>query len=71
MNHAVQVPYQSLNPDTLRILVEDFVTREGTDYGDQEISLESKVQQVIGQLRLGAARIVYDGDTESCTISKT
>ena len=37
------IPFQQLNPDTLNALIEAFVLREGTDYGDSDISLSGKV----------------------------
>nr|WP_281175508.1 YheU family protein [Desulfobacter vibrioformis] len=49
-------------------VVEEFVTRDGTDYGEVEVPLETKVAQVIAQLRSGKAVIVFDPRTESCTI---
>ena len=39
----IEVPYDSLNPDTLRAVVEEFITRNGTDYGEREKTLEQKV----------------------------
>lgn len=49
-----------LSPDALRGLIEEFITREGTDYGFREKDLEEKVEDVERQLRSGEARIVYD-----------
>ena len=64
----MEIPYQQLAPATLHSLVEEFVTRNGTDYGEQEISLEQKVQQVMGQLESKDAVIVFDPTTETCSI---
>jgi uncharacterized protein len=47
------------------------VTREGTDYGTQDVSLATKVWQVRQQLDTGTAVIVYDEETASCTIQPT
>jgi len=44
------------------------VTREGTDYGVQDVPLATKVLQVQQQLDAGTAVLVYDEGTESCTI---
>ena len=52
-------------------LIEAFVTREGTDYGTQDVSLGTKVMQVRQQLDAGTAVIVYDESTESCMIQPT
>ncbi len=65
---SIKIPYSQLNPDTLRALVEEFITREGTDYGEVEVDLETKVRQVIGQLKKGEAVIVFDEKSETCNI---
>ena len=64
----MMIPHRMLSPDALRGVIEAFVTREGTDYGAQEVSLETKVLQVRQQLDEGTAVLVYDEDTDSCTI---
>lgn len=53
------IPYTELPPDTLQNLLEYYVLREGTDYGDQEISLQQKVEQVKKQLLTGEIVITY------------
>jgi uncharacterized protein YheU (UPF0270 family) len=67
----VVVPYTELAPDLLHAVVESYVLREGTDYGEKEFSLEDKVSHVISQLERGEARIVFDPETESVSIAKT
>jgi uncharacterized protein YheU (UPF0270 family) len=64
----VDVPMTQLAPDTLQALVESFVLREGTDYGEQEVPLATKVAQVLRQLQRGEAHIVFDPATESVDI---
>ena len=49
-------------------VLEVFITREGTDYGLHEVPLATKVAQVRHQLDAGTAVLVYDADTDSCTI---
>ena len=56
----VPVDYRDLSPGALRGLMEEFVSREGTDYGLRERSFEDKVRDVERQLESGEARIVYD-----------
>ncbi len=63
------IPYQELSPDALHALIEEFVTRNGTDYGSGEVSMAEKVQQVIQQLKKGEAVIVYDTKMETCNIT--
>jgi uncharacterized protein len=65
----VEVPYGELPADLLNAVIESFVLREGTDYGEKEISLEDKVGRVVGQLKRGEARIVFDPKSESVTIA--
>ncbi|HEY4974333.1 MAG TPA: YheU family protein [Steroidobacteraceae bacterium] len=64
----VEVPHAQLSPDALRGVVESFVLREGTDYGEREYSLQEKVQHVMRQLERGEARIVFDPNTETIQI---
>lgn len=64
----MHIPHDQLAPDTLRSLIEEFVTREGTEYGAQDISLATKVTQVMGQLERGEIAISYDMDTGTCNI---
>jgi uncharacterized protein YheU (UPF0270 family) len=62
------IPHEMLSLEALQGIIEAFVTREGTDYGTQDVSLATKVLQVRQQLDAGTAVILYDEDTESCTI---
>jgi len=64
----VVVPCRELSAEALRGVVESFVLREGTDYGEREVPLESKVLQVMAQLRRGEAEILFDPVTESIGI---
>jgi uncharacterized protein len=64
----VMVPYTELSAELLRAVVESFVLREGTDYGEQELSLDEKVARMIAQLKRGEANIVFDPDSDSVTI---
>jgi uncharacterized protein YheU (UPF0270 family) len=67
----MMIPHWMLSPDALRGVIEAFVTREGTDYGAQDVPLATKVVQVRQQLDAGTAVIVYDEDTDNCTIQPT
>lgn len=64
----VVVPYSELSEELLHAVIESFVLREGTDYGEREIPLEEKVARVIGQLQRGEARILFDPQSASVTI---
>jgi uncharacterized protein len=65
----VEVPYTELREDVLHAVIESFVLREGTDYGEREHSLEDKVARVLIQLKQREAKILYDPDSDSVTIA--
>jgi uncharacterized protein YheU (UPF0270 family) len=67
-SEGVELDPDQLSPGALRGLVEEYVTREGTDYGHSDWSLEEKVTQVFRQLERGEARIVFDPELESASI---
>ena len=62
------VPWQDVNEDSLRNLIEEFVTRDGTDYGEQEISMQGKVAAVMHQLQRQDVVIWFDAPTETVTL---
>ena len=64
----LDVPFAELSADALRGVVEAFVLREGTDYGERDVSHEDKVAQVMRQLERGEARIVFDPVSDSVAI---
>jgi uncharacterized protein len=65
---AIDVEYTALRPETLRAVVEEFVTRDTTDYGERERTLEEKVEDVMRQLRRGEVKIVFDEATNTVNI---
>ena len=65
---GIEVPVSALSRDALRALVEEFVTRDGTDYGVVERSLDAKVAAVLHQLDRGEVRIVFDPESETTSI---
>jgi uncharacterized protein YheU (UPF0270 family) len=64
----VIIPWQELEADTLENLIETFVLREGTDYGEQERSLLQKVADVRRQLERGDVVLVWSELHESINI---
>jgi uncharacterized protein len=64
----VEIPYKELDPETLRKLIEEFVMREGTDYGKVEMDLDQKIDMVIRQLKNGDAALMWDTDLQSSNI---
>ena len=55
----MMIPWQDISPEALDNLIESFVLREGTDYGEHERSLEQKVADVKRQLQSGEAELVW------------
>ncbi len=64
----VEVPHAQLAPELLRRLIEEFVTRDGTDYGAVERTLGEKVAVVLQQLETGEVAIVVDAESETVDI---
>ncbi|MDU1026123.1 MAG: YheU family protein, partial [Leclercia adecarboxylata] len=60
--------WQDLAPETLDNLIESFVLREGTDYGEQERSLEQKVADIRRQLQSGEVLVVWSELHETVNI---
>ena len=64
----VEIPYTRLTPEVLRALIEEFVTREGTDYGLLEKTIDEKVADVMRQIERGEAKIMFDLTSQTTNI---
>jgi uncharacterized protein len=62
------VPHTALSAAALRGVIESFVLREGTDYGERDVPHETKVAQVLRQLERGEARIMFDPVSQGVSI---
>jgi hypothetical protein len=62
------IPYKQLSPEALSGLIEEFVTRDGTDSGYTKGSLAENVAMVRRQLDRGQAVIAFDARTKTCNI---
>lgn len=62
------VPISEIAAETLDALVEGFVLREGTEYGEVDCSLQDKVKQVLAHLKSGEALLVYSELHETVNI---
>lgn len=65
---AVDIPLDRIDPDILRSMVEEFVTREWNELADSGYTLDEKVEQVMQQLKGKQAKIVYDTISETWNI---
>ena len=63
-SRAILIPPDRLEPAALRSVVEEFVTRDGTELSD----VEGKVAEVLALLRAGCAELWFDPETRSCNI---
>lgn len=64
----MEIPVEELSADILNAIIEEYVTREGTDYGEQEFSLNQKVEQIRAQIDRGEVKIWFDPDSETCQL---
>ncbi|MCG8316192.1 MAG: YheU family protein [Pseudomonadales bacterium] len=67
-DNLIEVPWQELEESTLNNLIEEFVTRDGTDYGELELSMDQKVKQVVAGIKNKRYVIVFDVELEQCNI---
>lgn len=65
---SVEIDPKRLSDRALNALVESFILREGTDYGQHEVSLPAKKAQVMRLLCNGEAKIYFDVEDETCTL---
>lgn len=64
----IEIPLDRLAPELLEALMEEFILREGTDYGDQELSLDGKKSRLRRQLSSGDVAITFDPASENCNL---
>ena len=62
------IPVSRLSHEALKGVIEEFISREGTDYGDTEVSPEKSFMQVKCRLEKGLAVLIYDDETETTNI---
>ncbi|MFT5048675.1 MAG: hypothetical protein ACI8QZ_000062 [Chlamydiales bacterium] len=61
---AIRISPSDLAPDALRGVIEEFVTRDGTDMAEAE----NKVRRVEALLQRGEVEIWFDEETRTCNI---
>lgn len=64
----MEIPWRKLSEEALTAVIEEFVTREGTEYGAKEYSLAEKVAQVRAQLHGGKLGLGYDPESGTCQL---
>lgn len=62
------IPPEKLTEEVLKNLLESYISREGTDYGERELSLEEKVEDLLRSVYQGEVLISYDEDSQSINV---
>jgi uncharacterized protein YheU (UPF0270 family) len=65
---GVEIPWDRIDPDTLRNMISEFVTREWAELSDSGYTLDKKIGQVLRQLQDKKARVVFDLSSQTCNI---
>ena len=65
---GVEIPFERIDPDTLRGLIGEFVTREWEELGNAGFTLDTKIEQVHQQLKDNKAKVVFDLSSNSANI---
>jgi len=63
-----KIPVNKLSPEALQGVIEEFISRDGTDYGEMEVSQEIKFRRVKQKLETGSAVLIFDDETETTNI---
>ena len=66
----MEIPHSHVPEQTLLAIIEEFISREGTDYGHREYTLAEKVEKVKSQLLNGEIKLLFDSETSSCNLVK-
>ena len=64
----MKIPHTALSKEALNGIIEEYVSREGTDYGSQVYSLLEKVEHVMRQIEKGEVLIEFDADSQTCQL---
>ena len=65
---GIDIPFQQLDPDTLRRMIQEFVSRDGADWAETGCTLEDKVEQVLQQLRNKQIKVVFDLKSQTANL---
>jgi hypothetical protein len=65
MSVITLVPFEQIPKDLLDKLLDSFISREGTDYGEIELTIEEKRDRLKSLLKQKEVFIAYDGESET------
>ena len=66
--NGIVVPYEQIDSETLRRMIQEFVSRDGIDWIDVGCTLEDKVEQVLQQLKNKKVKVVFDLTSETANL---
>lgn len=69
LEEGVDVPYEQIDPGTLRHMIQEFVTRDGADWAEAGCHLEDKVEQVLQQLKNKRIKVVFDLKSQTANLT--
>ena len=64
----MEIPHNQLSEETLLAVIEEFISREGTDYGQRMYTFDEKVEMVRSQLISGEIKLFFDKETSTCNL---
>ena len=62
------IPVNKLSPTALQGVIGEFISRDGTDYGETEASPETKFRQIKYKLEKGSAVLIFDDESGTTNI---
>lgn len=63
-----RIPVNKLSAEALKGVIEEFISRDATDYGVIEASFDAKYKQIKSKLKNGSALLLFDDETETTSI---
>jgi hypothetical protein len=63
-----RIPVNKLSAKALQGVINEFISRDGTDYGEIEVPWETKFRHVKEKLKNGSAVLIFDDETETTNI---
>ncbi len=67
-DQVLLIPWQSLSEEALSGVLEEYITRDGTDYGANELTLDARLQRARRQLQKGDVQLVFNSAEQSCHV---
>ncbi len=69
--NIIDVPYEQIDPQTLRRMIEEFITADWSDFGAEHSELDGKIDQVLRQLKEKRVKVVFNLESKTANIVVT